>query len=103
MYGFPQTELHITKMKDFGIVFDKIIHLNIVNESEEDPSKFIKDRMAGQGDFVFDWEEEKAKAEKVLGNIKEFIGEDNVLDVDCIGSMEDVFIKLQTKIDPFFT
>lgn len=101
MYGFPQTEMHITKMKEFGIVFDKIIHLN--DMSEEEPGKAIRDRMAGHGDFVFDWEEENAKSGKVLANIKEFIGEDNVLDVDCNGSQDDVFIKLRTKIDPFFT
>jgi hypothetical protein len=101
MYGFPQTEMHINKMKEFGIVFDKIIHLN--DMAEEDPGKAIRDRMAGQGDFVFDWEEENAKSGKVLANIKDFIGEDNVLDVDCNGSTDDVFIKLRTKIDPFFT
>lgn len=37
-----------------------------------------------------------------MGNIKEFIGEDNVVEVDCNGTNKDVFIKLQTKIDPFF-
>lgn len=101
MYGFPQTELHIAKAKEYGIVFDKIIYLNDMNE--EEPGKAIKERMNGVGDFVFDWEEESAKAQKVLANIKEFIGEDNVVEVDCNGSNKDVFIKLQTKIDPFFT
>lgn len=100
MYGFPQTELHIAKCKEYGIVFDKIIYLNDMNE--EEPGKAIRDRMNGVGDFVFDWEEESAKAQKVLGNIKEFIGEDNVVEVDCNGTNKDVFIKLQTKIDPFF-
>lgn len=59
--------------------------------------------MQNVGDFVFEWEEENAKAQKVLANIKEFIGEEGVVEVDCLGSKDDVFIKIQTKIDPFFT
>ena len=39
----------------------------------------------------------------LLEVVKEFIGEDGVVEVDCNGSVDDVFIKLQTKIDPFFT
>lgn len=101
MFGFPQTELHITKMKEYGLVFDRIIYFNDANE--EEPGRDIKKRMVGRGDFVYDWEEENAKAQKVLGNIKEFIGEEGVVEVDCSGQPEDVFIKLQTKIDPFFT
>jgi hypothetical protein len=101
MFGFPQTELHITKMKEYGLVFDRVIYLN--DTSEEEPGKEIKKRMANVGDFVFDWEEESAKAQKVLANVKEFIGEDGVVEVDCVGNKEDVFIKLRTKIDPFFT
>lgn len=27
LFGFPQTELHITKMKEYGLVFDRIIYL----------------------------------------------------------------------------
>lgn len=50
--------------------------------------------MQNVGDFVYDWEEENAKAQKVLGNIKEFIGEDNVIEVDCNGTPSDVMIKL---------
>lgn len=34
MYGFPQTELHITKMKEYGLVFDKIIYLTDTNEED---------------------------------------------------------------------
>lgn len=84
MFGFPQTELHITKMKEYGLVFDRVIYLN--DTSEEAPGKEISTRMANVGDFVFEWEEESAKAQKVLANVKEFIGEDNVVEVDCCGT-----------------
>jgi len=100
MFGFPQTELHITKMKEYGLIFDRIIFLN--DTTEEEPGREIKKRMANIGDYVFDWEEESAKAQKVLGTIKEFIGEDGVVEVDCTGTKEEVFIKIRTKIDPFF-
>jgi len=50
--------------------------------------------MNNKGDFVFNFEEETEKSNKVLANIKEFIGEDNLLDVDCNGSIKDVFIKI---------
>lgn len=101
MIGFPQTEMQINKMKEFGIVFDKIIHLN--DQSEEDAGKCIRERNQGRGDFIFNLEEEQERSNKVLANIKEFIGEDNILDVDCNGSVEEVFIKIRTKIDPFFS
>lgn len=81
------------------MVFDKIIYLN--DTTEEDPGREIKKRMAGS-EFVFDWDEENAKAQKVLANCKEFIGEDTIVEVDCTGKKENVLIKIQTKIDPFF-
>ena len=58
--------------------------------------------MNGKSDLAFDWEEESARAQKILANVKEFIGEEGILEVDCTGKSEDVFIKLRTKLDPFF-
>jgi hypothetical protein len=100
MFGFPQTELHIAKMKEYGLVFDRVIFLS--DNTEEEPGREIKKRMANVGDFAFDFEEENAKAQKVLANIKEFIGEEGVVEVECTGSKEEVFTKIRTKIDPFF-
>jgi len=71
-------------MKEYGLVFDRVIFLN--DTTEEEPGREIKKRKANNGDFVFDWEEENAKAQKVLANVKEFIGEDGVVEVDCTGS-----------------
>ena len=100
MYGFPQTETHITKLKEFGFTFDRICYLN--DTTEEEPGREIKQRMNGKSDLAFDWEEESARAQKILANVKEFIGEVGILEVDCTGKSEDVFIKLRTKLDPFF-
>jgi len=49
--------------------------------------------MAGS-EFVFDWEEESSKAQKVLANCKEFIGEESIFEVDCTGKKENVLIKI---------
>ena len=100
MYGFPQTEIHINKLKEFGFTFDRICYLN--DTTEDEPGKEIKQRMAGKSDLAFDWEDENARAQKILANVKEFIGEEGILEVDCTGKTEDVFIKLRTKLDPFF-
>ncbi len=100
MYGFPQTETHINKLKEFGIGFDRVLFLN--DQTEEEPGRFIKQSMVGKGDFAFDWEDENAKAQKILANVKEFLGEEGILEVDCTGKSEDVLIKIRTKLDPFF-
>jgi hypothetical protein len=78
-------------MKEYGLVFDKIIYLN--DTTEEEPGREIKKRMAGC-EFVFDWEEESSKAQKVLANCKEFIGEESIFEVDCTGKKENVLIKI---------
>lgn len=42
----------------------------------------------------------------MLATIKEFLGEekqDSIIEVDCNGTQDNVFIKIRTKIDPFFT
>jgi adenylate/nucleoside-diphosphate kinase len=40
MYGFPQTEIHMSKLKEFGIVFDRVCFLN--DNTEEEPGREIK-------------------------------------------------------------
>ena len=87
-------------MKEYGLIFDRVIHL--ADQTEEEPGREIKKRNLSKGDFVYDYEEENAKTLKVLQNIKEFIGDEGVVEVDCTGTKKDVFIKLRTKIDPFF-
>ena len=47
-------------MKEYGLIFDRIIYLN--DTTEEEPGREIKKRMQNQGDYVFDWEEESAKS-----------------------------------------
>lgn len=82
------------------MIFDRVILLN--DQTEEEPGREIKKRMQGRSEFVYDYDEEIAKTQKVIANIKEFIGEEGVVEVDCTGSKPDVFIKLRTKIDPYF-
>lgn len=60
LYGFPQTEVHINKLKEFGIGFDRIVFLN--DNTEEEPGREIKQKMAGKGDIAYEWDDENAKA-----------------------------------------
>lgn len=45
MIGFPETEEQMTKLKEHGIEFDRIIYLN--DTAEEDPGAEVKSRMVG--------------------------------------------------------
>lgn len=38
----------------------------------------------------------------MLTAAKEFIGEDLVKEISCLGTAQEVFIKIRTEIDPFF-
>jgi len=61
MYGFPQTEIHINKLKEFGFAFDRVCYFN--DTTEEEPGREIKQRMAAlNSDMAFDWEDENARA-----------------------------------------
>jgi hypothetical protein len=63
MLGFPQTELHIEKMKEYGIGFDRIIFLN--DTSEEEPGKVLAERLKKSskgGVLDFEWEKVNDKA-----------------------------------------
>lgn len=45
-----------------------------------------------------------AKVTKVLEVLKEFLGDEaeKVLDINAVGEIEDVFIRIRAAIDPFF-
>lgn len=100
LVGFPQTEQHCEKLKEYGLHFDKVIFLN--DTSEEEAGKKIAERFA-TADIAYDWEVENAKAQAQLAIIKEHISEEIVNEIDCTGSQDDVWIKIRTSIDPFFT
>ena len=75
-------------------------------------------------DTTYDFDEELATAKKILDIVKEgkiklpgekdeegnmqegeeinFVEETAVIEIDCTGSEEKVFTKIQTALDPFF-
>lgn len=103
LLNFPHTEENIKKLKEHDINFDRIIFLNELNE--EEPGKVITQRMIEKGDRFFDYETESAKIQNTVGLVKEHIdiGEDNFKEIECTGTEEEVFIRIKTEIDPFFT
>ena len=58
MIGFPQTDIHIQKLHEYGFGFDKVLFLNDTNE--EDPGKEIKERMSLLEDTAYDFDDELA-------------------------------------------
>lgn len=96
---FPETEEHMTKLKEHGIEFDRILFLN--DQSEEDAGAEIKKRMADVDGY--DWDFENENAQRILGLAKEHLGgEDIVKEINCIGTVDDVLIRIRKEIDPFY-
>lgn len=86
-------------MKGHGIEFDRIIYLSDTNE--DDPGAEIKNRMKDVELYDYDFEDEQAK--KVLGLVKEHLGEENVKEISGTGGdQHTVFIRVRNEIDPFY-
>jgi len=65
MIGFPKTELHCKKLREYGFEFDRVIYLT--DENEEEPGKALFDRQQKLDSEVnFDWETENAKCVAVV-------------------------------------
>ena len=99
LLGFPENEEQVLKLKENGIEFDKVLYLT--DTSEEDPGVEIKKRMAPISE-LYDWEWENENATKIVGLVKEQVGEEIVKDISCNGSPETVFTRIRAEIDPFF-
>ena len=100
LLNFPHSELHCEMLKEYGLGFDRVIHLTDL--SEEDAGVKIAARHPNVDDVQYNWEEENARANAQLAVVKEFISEDIVKEIDATGTREEVFIKIRTEIDPFF-
>jgi hypothetical protein len=96
--GFPQSELHATKLKEHNIEFDSIIYLN--DQSEENAGQAVKKRMAAT-DMHYDWEAEVEKAGKILAMAKEFLNEEICKEIAGTGAIEEVGVRIRAEIDPF--
>lgn len=98
LLGFPNSELHVNKLKEHGIEFDRILFLN--DQSEENPGQAVKKRMKTT-DIHYDWDIENEKAAKVLAVVKEHCGEDITKEIAANGKIEDISVKIRAEIDPF--
>ena len=107
LIGFPQTETHCAKLKEYGIEFDRVLFLSDKSESETAaPGSEITERMNLIEDYSYEYEAELEAANAILATVKEHMipeeKQEIVKEIDCTGSIEDVFIKIRTEIDPFF-
>jgi adenylate/nucleoside-diphosphate kinase len=109
LLGFPQTEIHVEKLKEFGFAFDRLIYLTCTKE--EETGKEVVKRNTKIGEVEYSWEAEDEEAKKIR-TVAETLwaSEENpvedmstiVKEVDCNGTEDEVFIKIRTAIDPFF-
>jgi hypothetical protein len=76
LLGFPQTETHCNKLKEFNIDFDRILLLS-EEENEEDPGKEVTKRMTEIEEIAYDWAAELELSNAIQAVIKEYLGEDN--------------------------
>lgn len=52
LMGFPETEEHVTKLKEHGIDFDSVVYLQDTNE--EDPGVELRQRV--KEDYLYDFD-----------------------------------------------
>ena len=64
MIGFPQSEVHVEKLKEYGFGFDRLLFLTDLNE--EDAGKEVTQRNTRSDGLKYDWEAEAEAAQKIL-------------------------------------
>lgn len=105
MIGFPQTETHCNKLKEFNINFDRILFLS-EEENEEEAGQQVTKRMTEIDECTYEWGQELEIANAQAAVIKEFLGEEGAEKVmelkDCTGSIDEVHFKIRSRLDPFF-
>jgi adenylate/nucleoside-diphosphate kinase len=109
LFSHPQTEEEFNKFTEFNITFDKVI--NLVDLSET-PLKSLLLRtspnLEGVDDEKLEPEINKLKdhvnkIEEYIKVVKEKIGEENVIDINCMDKPDALRLNLQYKLDPFYT
>lgn len=98
LIGFPQTAEHVEKLKAAEIGFDKIIYLN--DTDEENPGAELQKRM--KDDEYYDLQAQLENSERHVGILREHY-EDQVNEISCDGTVEEVMARVFAAIDPFFT
>lgn len=105
----PANEEEINKFKDFRIEFDKIIYLS---DQSETPLKSLflrtNPHLEGADDEKLEPEiaklkEQKDKIDEIINILKEKLGEDNIIELNCMEKIDDLKLKIKMIIDPFYT
>ena len=132
MIGFPQTETHCAKLREFNIDFDRIMFLS-EDENEEEPGKDVTKRMTEIDETAYEFAAEVEIANAQMTVIKAYLEsedyknyrlkimrgwrdlaegeeeEEKTVDVkevmelkDCTGNIDEVHFKIRSRLDPFF-
>lgn len=132
LLGFPQTETHCAKLREFNIDFDRILFLS-EDENEEEPGKEVTKRMTEIDETAYDFAAEQEIANAQAAVVKAYLEsedyknyrlkimrggrdlaegeeeEEKTVDVkevmelkDCTGTIDEVHFKIRSRLDPFF-
>ena len=107
LFNHPQSEEEMTKFNEFNITFDKVLYL--VDQTET-PLKSLLIRTYPNLENLEDeklepdlnkLKEHVNKIDESIKFIKEKLGEENVIEINCMDKIEILKLNLMMKIDPF--
>lgn len=84
LLGFPETDEQLTKLKEAGIDFDRV--LLFVDQDEENPGAIVKEREREKGNLLYDYDADMENINRISGFLKEQLGEDVVKEIALNGS-----------------
>lgn len=99
LIGLPSNEEHIARLKELGIVPDKVIFLTDTNE--ENPGEEVRKRVALEDPF-YSIEADSEYMKKAKAACTEAYSEDKIIEVNCNGDKSHVFYNICSALDPFF-
>jgi len=106
LIGFPQTETHCSKLKEYNIGFDRVLFLADEGADEQEAGSQVTKRMTETDEMTYDYAAELEIANAQLNVIKEWLGEegqDRLMELkDMSGTVEEVHFKIRSRLDPFF-
>lgn len=105
LVGYPHSELHVEKLKEYGFGFDRLLYMTC--KDEENPGKEVVKRNTHPDSLQYVWEVEDEAGKKQLTFAQEIMtteekpGAEQVTEIDCNGTPDEVFNKIRRAIDPF--
>ena len=98
--NFPVNEEQVQALKEFNITIDKVIFLVDTSDEETEPGKVLSTRAGFEE--LYSLENELLFSDTALKVLQEQLTEDVVKTVSIVGSINEVYNRMRTVIDPFY-